>query len=93
MSEFTKRVFVSVDKEQTKQQSSLCDKLGHPVYPVGDEEMTCPRCGLNVVGYEKRMNPKSVPLEEFNKVAKVKILGVEEKPTSFSNTIQTEEIE
>lgn len=91
MSEFSERVFESVDKEQTKQQSSLCVKLGHPVYPVGDKEMTCPRCGLKVVSYEKRINPKSVPLEEFNKVSKVKILGAEDKPT-FSNTIKTEEI-
>jgi DNA-directed RNA polymerase subunit RPC12/RpoP len=91
MSEFSRKVFKLAAEEQTKQQSSLCERLGHPVYPAGNEEITCPRCGMKVVSYENRMNPRSVPLEEFNKVSKVKILGAENKPT-FSNTLMTEEI-
>jgi uncharacterized Zn finger protein (UPF0148 family) len=92
MSDLSKRIFEMAAEEQIKQQSSLCDRLGHPVYPVGGEKVICPRCDVKVVGIERRMNPKSVSLEEFNKETKVKILGSEEKPTSFINAIQTEEI-
>lgn len=91
MRDLSIRIFQMAMEEHARQQTNLCDKLGHPIYPMGDEEKICPRCGIKVVSFERRMNPQSVSLEEFNKVAKVKILGHKEKPT-FNNTIQTEEI-
>lgn len=78
MSDLVKRILELTQEEDAGQQTNLCDRLGHPIYPMGDEEKICPRCGLKVVGYERCMNPQSVSLEEFNKVAKVKILGSEE---------------
>ena len=92
MDDFSEKILRMAAEEQAKQHSSLCDRFGHPVYPVGAEEIICPRCDEKFISGERRMNPKSMSLEEFSKLTKTKILGSEEKPTSFSNTIQTEEI-
>ena len=81
MSKFSKKVFKMAEEEQARQQSSLCERIGHPIHPLVGQRRICPRCGKIVVNPETLLS-KEIKLD----------IGIENK-NNFNNTIQTEVIE